>query len=61
MTVCYRTFTLSVMLDALIKALSVTAMILAIVVGGTMFASVFLSSGDFDAVRGILKFWDLGK
>ncbi len=42
MTVCYRTFTLSVMLDALIKALSVTAMILAIVVGGTMFASVFL-------------------
>ena len=61
MTVCYKTFTLSVMFDAMIKTLSVTAMILTIVVGGTMFASVFLSSGGFDAVRGILEFWDLGK
>tara|TARA_Y100000814_G_C12020945_1_gene295544 strand:- start:108 stop:536 length:429 start_codon:yes stop_codon:yes gene_type:complete len=26
-----------------------------------MFASVFLSSGGFDAVRGILEFWNLGK
>ena len=49
------------MLDAIIKTLSVTAMILTIVVGGTMFASVFLSSGGFDAVRGILKLWELGK
>ena len=61
MTVCYKTFTLSVMFDAMIKTLSVTAMILTIVVGGTMFASVFLSSGGFDAVRGVLEFWDLGK
>ena len=61
MTVCYKTFTLSVMFDAMIKTLSVTAMILTIVVGGTMFASVFLSSGGFDAVRGILEFWELGK
>ena len=29
------------MLDAMIKTLSVTAMILMVVVGGTMFASVF--------------------
>ena len=41
MTVCYKTFTLRVMFDAMIKTLSVTAMILTIVVGGTMFASVF--------------------
>ena len=61
MTVCNSIFTLSVMLDAMIKTLSVTAMILTIVVGGTMFASVFLSSGGFDAVRGILEFWDLDK
>ena len=61
MTVFYKTFTLSVMFDAMIKTLSVTAMILTIVVGGTMFASVFLSSGGFDAVRGILEFWNLGK
>ena len=38
MTVCYKTFTLPVMFDAMIKTLSVTAMILTIVVGGTMFA-----------------------
>ena len=55
MAVCYSTFTLSVMLDAMIKTLSVTAMILTIVVGGTMFASVFyhlvvltLSVGSWD-------------
>ena len=60
-TVFYITFTLSVMFEAMIKTLSVTAMILTIVVGGTMFASVFLSSGGFDAVRGILEFWNLGK
>ena len=61
MTLCYSTFMQSVILDAMIKTLSVTAMILMIVVGGTMFVSVLLSSDGFDAVRGILKFWDLGK
>jgi TRAP-type mannitol/chloroaromatic compound transport system permease large subunit len=45
---------------AMLKTLEVTAMILTIVVGGTMFASVFLSSGGFDAIRSILAFWELG-
>ncbi len=60
LTVFYRTFKFRVMLEAMIKTLSVTAMILTIVVGGTMFASVFLSSGGFEAVRSVLAFWDLG-
>lgn len=61
MTICYRTFNLKVMFEAMLKTLSITAMILTIVVGGTMFASVFLSSGGFDAVRGVLEYWELGK
>ena len=48
------------MLEAMVKTIEVTAMILVIVVGGTMFASVFLSSGGFDAVRAVLDFWELG-
>ncbi|MBH68954.1 MAG: C4-dicarboxylate ABC transporter permease [Rhodospirillaceae bacterium] len=61
MTIFYGRFNLGVMIDAMVKTLSVTAMILTIVVGGTMFASVFLSSGGFDAVRSVLEFWDLGR
>jgi tripartite ATP-independent transporter DctM subunit len=60
LTVCYGTFSWSVMREAMVKTLSVTAMILTIVVGGTMFASVFLSSGGFDAVRAVLAYWELG-
>jgi tripartite ATP-independent transporter DctM subunit len=60
LTICYRTFTWSIMMEAMVKTLQITAMMLTIVVGGTMFASVFLSSGGFDAIRGILAFWNLG-
>ena len=60
MTVCYGNFSWAVLVDAMVKTLSVTAMILTIVVGGTMFASVFLASGGFDAVRAVLGWWDLG-
>ncbi|MBM85606.1 MAG: C4-dicarboxylate ABC transporter permease [Rhodospirillaceae bacterium] len=60
LTICYGRFTWAVMLEAMVKTLSVTAMILTIVVGGTMFSSVFLSSGGFDAVRAVLGYWDLG-
>jgi tripartite ATP-independent transporter DctM subunit len=60
MTMAYGTFSWPVMREAMVKTLSVTAMILTIVAGGTMFASVFLSSGGFDAVRAVLSYWDLG-
>ena len=60
LTIFYRTFTVAIMLEAMVKTIEVTAMILVIVVGGTMFASVFLSSGGFDAVRAVLDFWELG-
>ena len=60
LTIFYRTFTIAIMMEAMVKTIEVTAMILIIVVGGTMFASVFLSSGGFDAVRSVLSFWDLG-
>lgn len=60
LTICYRTFSWSIMMEAMVKTLQITAMMLTIVVGGTMFASVFLSSGGFDAIRGVLAFWNLG-
>jgi tripartite ATP-independent transporter DctM subunit len=60
LTIFYRTFTIAIMMEAMVKTIEITAMILIIVVGGTMFASVFLSSGGFDAVRSVLSFWDLG-
>ena len=60
LTIFYRTFTVAIMMEAMVKTIEVTAMILVIVVGGTMFASVFLSSGGFDAVRAVLDFWKLG-
>ena len=60
LTICYKTFSKTILMEAMLKTLEVTAMILTIVVGGTMFASVFLSSGGFDAIRSILAFWELG-
>ncbi len=60
LTACYGRLTRAVAVEAAVKTLSITAMILTIVVGGTMFASVFLSSGGFDAVRAVLAYWDLG-
>ena len=47
LTIVYRTFTIAIMMEAMVKTIEVTAMILIIVVGGTMFASVFLSISSF--------------
>ena len=57
LTLVYRTFTFAVLSQAFVKTIVITAMILMILLGGTMFAGVFVSSGGMtmiqDALHGI--------
>ena len=57
LTLIYRTFTFAVLSEAFVKTIVITAMILMILLGGTMFAGVFVSSGGMtmiqDALHGI--------
>ncbi|WP_297777441.1 TRAP transporter large permease subunit [uncultured Roseovarius sp.] len=54
MGLIYRKLTLKVLMGALVKTLSITAMILLIVLGGSMFAGVFFASGGMGAVQSLL-------
>ncbi|MDP6708747.1 MAG: TRAP transporter large permease subunit [Alphaproteobacteria bacterium] len=54
LSVIYRTFSLQVLREALLKTLQITAMILTIVVGGTMFGGVFVSAGGLVALNELL-------
>ena len=45
LTTAYRSFTLGVLMEALIKTVKVTCMIMLIFLGGNMFAGVFVGSG----------------
>jgi TRAP-type mannitol/chloroaromatic compound transport system permease large subunit len=45
LTVIYRRFTWEVLQEALIKTLKVTCMIMAILLGGSMFSGVFIAAG----------------
>ena len=47
LTMLYRTFRLGLLRDAFLKALRVTAMIMTILLGGMMFASIFVAFGVF--------------
>ena len=55
MTLIYRTFTVAVLQEAFLKTLQVTAMILTILLGGTMFAGVFVALGGISAVQNLLE------
>ncbi len=55
MTLIYRTFSFSVLQEAFLKTLQVTAMILTILLGGTMFAGVFVALGGISAVQNLLE------
>ena len=45
LTLCYRTFTLSMLQESLIKTVKVTCMIMLILLAGNMFSGVFIGSG----------------
>jgi tripartite ATP-independent transporter DctM subunit len=59
LTIIYGRFTLKTVHEAFTKTLQVTAMILTILLGGTMFAGVFVALGGISAVEGLLDAADL--
>ena len=54
LTVVYGRFNVTTLHAAFMKTLQVTAMILTILLGGTMFAGVFVALGGISAVEGLL-------
>ena len=54
LTVVYGRFNVATLHSAFMKTLQVTAMILTILLGGTMFAGVFVALGGISAVEGLL-------
>ncbi|MBE0616250.1 MAG: TRAP transporter large permease subunit [Burkholderiales bacterium] len=53
----YRTFTLRVLWSALLRSVSITAMILLIVLAGSMFSAVFFGMGGMAAVQSAIDAW----
>ncbi|WP_424987060.1 TRAP transporter large permease [Microbulbifer sp. S227A] len=60
LTIFYREFNLRVLRESLAKTLTVTAMVMMIVVGGTMFSSVFLVIGGGTLISDTVAALDLG-
>ncbi len=54
MTIAYKTLTFAVLKEALYKTVVITAMILLILVGGTMFAGVFTAAGGLVGVQNLM-------
>jgi len=59
MTMLYGSFNLRVLQEAMVKTLQVTAMILFILLGGTMFSGTFVALGGISAVQDLLAGTDL--
>lgn len=60
LTVLYGKFSLTVLREALLTTLSITAMVLTIVVGGLMFSGVFAGAGGLQALQSLLADANLG-
>lgn len=60
LTVLYGKFSLTVLREALLTTLSITAMVLTIVVGGLMFSGVFAGAGGLLALQNLLADANLG-
>lgn len=60
LTIIYQNFTFGVLKEAILKTISITAMILTILLGGTMFSSVFIGSGGYTAAEEIIEVMQLG-
>jgi len=59
MTMLYGSFNLRVLQEAMVKTLQVAAMILFILLGGTMFSGTFVALGGISAVQDLLAGTDL--
>ncbi len=60
LTVFYRKFSLPILKDAVLKTLRITSMIMAILLGGTIFTGVFFASGGIDLTNKLVTHLDLG-
>lgn len=60
LTVFYRKFSLSVLHDSLMKTLRITAMIMAILMAGTIFSGVFFVTGGMGLTNQLVAYLDLG-
>ena len=56
---CYKNLTMEVLKEALYKTVVITAMILMILMCGTMFAGVFSATGGMAGVQALLAAWEL--
>jgi tripartite ATP-independent transporter DctM subunit len=61
LAIAYRRLTLPVLWDTLQRTVRITAMILTIVMCGSMFATVFVGSGGLDAIQNLLAAADVGR
>jgi tripartite ATP-independent transporter DctM subunit len=59
LSIIYRRMTWSLLLQASMQTVSITAMILAIVMAGSMFSGVFFASGGMAVTKGILETFGL--
>lgn len=55
LTVAYRTFNLAMLNEALIKTVRITAMVLFILLGGTIYSGVFIALGGISAVSDLIS------
>ena len=60
LTLLYRNFTWAVLKQSILKTISITAMILTILLGGTMFSSVFIGTGGLVAAERAIEVLQLG-
>ncbi|MDP6688398.1 MAG: TRAP transporter large permease subunit [Alphaproteobacteria bacterium] len=54
LTLVYRNFSFAVLSDAFVRTILITAMILTILLGGSIFSGVFIASGGLSATKDIL-------
>ena len=60
LTLVYRTYSHAVLKQAMVKTITITAMILTIVVGGTMFGGVFAAAGGLARIEALMGGLGLG-
>ena len=59
LTACYGRLTLKVLYEALKRTILINSMVMLIVVGGKMFASIFIVNGGDELVNGLVEVLDL--
>lgn len=59
LTIAYGSFSLPVLIDALTRTAKISSMVMLIVLGGIMFASVFIVNGGDSMVSGLVQRYDL--